>query len=101
MRSSASKGFQDIANPLFFASDAAARAQSDGLHLLRCAFHIVIDHRKIVAAVTEHLLPGAFEPALDFVVGILAASADAALEFGAGRRQNEYRHSSRQLLLDL
>src|SRR5271166_6481382 len=101
MRNSASKGLQDLANSILVPCHTATGAERDRLYFPAGALEVVVDDRKVITAVVQHLLSRAFETPANFVFRILAASANAPLQVRARRRQNENGDCSRQLLLHL
>src|SRR5690348_13655200 len=68
MGRSASERHQNFANSIFVPRDAATRPERNGLGFTPGAVEVVVDKRKVIATIAQHLLPGTFEPAADFVL---------------------------------
>src|SRR6201987_900128 len=98
---SASKRLQNFSNSLFVPRHPATRPERDRLSFPSGAFEVVIYHRKVVAAVVQHLLSRPLEAPRDFIFGSLAARPNAVFEFRPRRRKHENGNSPGQLLLHL
>src|SRR5690348_4262669 len=90
----------------FFYPPAAARTRAaqrgdDRFDIFPGPIHIVIDDHIVILAEGRNFVASARQPPGDFVAGVLSAASQPALEFPAGRRQDEDSHRFGQLLFYL
>src|SRR5215471_3264944 len=80
----------------------ATQRQYNRLRFTTRTFHVVVHHTKIIKLLAGHnFIARLGQPPGNLFVAILAATAQAPLEFLARRRQNENRHGLRQFFLHL
>src|SRR5690348_16691998 len=101
MSALSSKGFQYFPDARFIVNRPAASSLSDGLHAATRLGQIIVYDHVIVIRIMLQFQAGPVQTRTDFIIRILAASADTFFEFLTRGRQDENPNRVRKLALHL